>query len=87
MPNPFPSPITLSEERSRLRRVVKIARGFGFVGKVDYQHVRTLSGGAQFGLGTKIEDDMLVVSARAFERDADLAEFSLEAIIAHECGH
>jgi len=31
--------------------------------------------------------DQLTVSAEAFERDADPSEYSLEAIIAHECGH
>ena len=87
MARQVPSSIALSDDRSRLRRVVRIARGFGFVGHVEYQHVWSHSGGAQFGLGSKISDDILVVSARAFERDANPAEFSLEAILAHECGH
>ena len=30
---------------------------------------------------------MLTVYAEAFERDADPEDFSLEAMIAHECGH
>ncbi len=32
-------------------------------------------------------DDLLVVYADAFERDADPDDFSLEAIVAHERGH
>ena len=59
----------------------------GFVGRVEYQHIRTHSGGAYFGLGTTIESDVLMVSDRAFERDADHNDSSLKAIIAHECGH
>jgi hypothetical protein len=31
--------------------------------------------------------DVLTVYAEAFERDADPEDFSLEAMIAHECGH
>ena len=81
------TPISVAESNRRRKRVETIARRMGFVGTVEYQHVRTLSGGAQFGLGATITADILTVSARAFERDADPLEFSLEAIIAHECGH
>lgn len=80
-------PISAAEEKSRQKRVEQIARRMGFVGMVEYQHVRTLSGGAQYGIGVSIEADLLTVSARAFERDANPQEFSLEAIIAHERGH
>jgi hypothetical protein len=33
------------------------------------------------------EDDLLIVYAEAFDRDADPDDFSLEAILAHERGH
>lgn len=87
MKSRIPTSISESKERDRHRQIEKIARCMGFVGRVEYQHIRTHSGGAHYGLGTTIESDLLVVSDRAFERDADPNEFSLEAIIAHECGH
>ncbi len=59
----------------------------GFVGRVEYQHAYSRSGGAQYGLAVTPERDLLTVYAEAFERDADPEEFSLEAIIAHERGH
>jgi hypothetical protein len=45
------------------------------------------AGGAQFGLGSSPARDLLVVYAEAFLRDADPEDFSLEALLAHECGH
>ena len=44
-------------------------------------------GGAQYGVGPTPDDDLLTVDARAFERDANPEDYSLEAIIAHERGH
>lgn len=38
-------------------------------------------------MSTNVEQDLLVVDAQAFQRDADPSDFSLEAIIAHERGH
>jgi hypothetical protein len=38
-------------------------------------------------LAAVAEEDLLIVSAEAFERDADPDDFSLEAIVAHERGH
>jgi hypothetical protein len=43
-------------------------------------------GGAQYGRGRSREEDLLTVYAEAFERDADPDDFSLEGMIAHECG-
>jgi hypothetical protein len=80
-------PITQTERRRRLRRVTHAARRFGFVGRVEYRHVLSNAGGAQFGLGSSPARDLLVVYAEAFLRDADPEDFSLEAVIAHECGH
>jgi len=87
MPIPEPRPLTPGEQRARRRRVARIARNLGFVGRVEYRHVYSQTGGAQFGRGSSQEADLLTVYAEAFERDADPEDFSLEAIIAHECGH
>jgi hypothetical protein len=54
---------------------------------VEYRHVFSSAGGAQYGLAPLPEHDLLIVYAEAFERDAAPDDFSLEAIIAHECGH
>jgi len=70
-----------------MRRVQGIARSLGFVGRVEYRHVISGSGGAQFGLAAKPENDILVVDAQAFRRDVDPDDVSLTAIIAHERGH
>jgi len=59
----------------------------GFTGRVEYRHVYSRSGGAQFGLGSRAGEDLLTVYAEAFERDADPEDFSLHAILAHERGH
>ena len=54
---------------------------------MEYRHVYSQTGGAQYGRGSIPEDDLLTVYAEAFERDADASDFSLEAILAHERGH
>lgn len=87
MPSREPRPLTPNEEGVRLRRVAHIAAQFGFVGRVEYRHVYSQTGGAQFGLGSSQEADLLTVYAEAFERDADPEDFSLEVMIAHERGH
>lgn len=87
MVTPGPKPISDAQKAARRRRVTRIARRLGFVGRVEYRHVFSSSGGAQFGLGSTPERDLLVVYAEAFVRDANPDDFSLEAIIAHERGH
>ncbi|MCY2994627.1 MAG: hypothetical protein NTY19_43215, partial [Planctomycetota bacterium] len=82
-----PEPITATEHHHRLHRITQIARRYGFVGRIDYRHVLSNAGGAQFGLGSSPARDLLIVYAEAFLRDADLEDFSLEALLAHECGH
>ena len=84
---PKPKSIWLAEYRARVRRITQIVRRFGFVGAVEYHHVYSNSGGAQYGIGPTASQDLLVVYAEAFERDADPEDFSLEAILAHERGH
>jgi hypothetical protein len=82
-----PPPITAAEHAARIRRIERIARTFGFVGRIEYHHLFSQSGGAQYGLARQPDDDRLIVFAEAFQRDADPTDFSLEAILAHECGH
>ena len=77
-----PRPITLAESLARRKRVAQLARDFGFVGLVEYRHVYGRTGGAQYGQGETVAQDVLTVFAEAFERDADPEKFSLEAIIA-----
>jgi Zn-dependent protease with chaperone function len=57
------------------------------VGRVEYRHVYSQSGGAQYGRGAEAGADLLTVYAEAFDRDADPDDSSLAAIIAHERGH
>ncbi len=80
-------PISAADQQARVARVDAIARGMGFVGTVAYRHVATSSGGAQYGMGPTVDQDVLIVYAEAFRRDAVRDDFSLEAIIAHERGH
>jgi hypothetical protein len=72
---------------ARQHRAAVIAEMFGFIGIVEYRHVYSQSGGAQYTRGVGETNDLLTVYAEAFDRDADPEDFSLEAIIAHERGH
>jgi hypothetical protein len=83
----WPRPLTPAELRGRRLLVTRLAREFEFVGRVEYQHVYSQTGGAQYGRGSTIDQDLLTVYAEAFERDADPEDFSLNAILAHERGH
>src|SRR6266849_6799461 len=87
MPQAGPRPISASERKARQRRASEIARRLGFTGRVEYRHVYSQAGGAQYGRAVAAKQDLLIVYAEAFERDADPEDFSLEAIVAHECGH
>jgi hypothetical protein len=82
-----PAPIPPAESRRRRARVLRLARSVGFVGRVEYRHVYSQTGGAQYGRGAGEGGDLLTVYAEAFERDADPDDFSLRAIVAHERGH
>lgn len=82
-----PQPIGPREIRRRQSVALRIARELGFVGRVEYRHVHSQSGGAQYGRGAAAGSDLLTVYAEAFARDADPSDFSLSAIIAHERGH
>lgn len=87
MASPSPSFLTATERRARRNRAARIARRLGFVGRVEYRHVSSQTGGAQYGRGNTAQEDLLTLYAEAFERDADPEDFSLEAMIAHERGH
>ena len=87
MPSRPPPPLSAEERRTRRSRVGRVARQLGFVGRIEYRHVYSQTGGAQYGLASTPEEDLLTVYAEAFDRDADPADFSLEAILAHERGH
>jgi hypothetical protein len=87
MPTSEPRPLTPGEQAARRRRAARIANQLGFVGRVEYRHVYSQTGGAQYGRGSSQEADLLTVYAEAFERDADPEDFSLAGMIAHECGH
>jgi len=87
MATPQPRLLTAAERRARRRRVARLARDLGFIGRIEYRHVYSQTGGAQYGRGSATEEDLLTVYAEAFERDADPEDFSLEAMIAHEYGH
>ena len=82
-----PNPIPPDELHRRRARALEAARSVGFVGRVEYRHVYSQSGGAQYGHGAGAGGDLLTVYAQAFERDANPDDFSLRAIIAHERGH
>ncbi len=82
-----PEPIDAAELRRRRARARRLALDVGFIGHVEYRHVATQSGGAQYGRGVGDRGDVLMVYAEAFDRDADPEDFSLRAIIAHERGH
>jgi hypothetical protein len=87
MAQPRPRPISATEQLARAKRVSDIARLLGFVGRVEYRHVYSRAGGAQYGLAGTPGQDLLIVYAEAFDRDANPDDFSLSGIIAHECGH
>lgn len=87
MATPSPQPIGPAEFRRRRSAALRTARALGFVGRVEYRHVYSQSGGAQYGRGAEVGTDLLTVYAEAFDRDADPEDFSLSAIIAHERGH
>lgn len=71
-----PRRISASQLLARRDRIVRIARAVGFVGDVEYRHVYSQTGGAQYGRGSTEEVDLLTVYAEAFERDTDPEEFS-----------
>jgi hypothetical protein len=84
---PQPAPLTADQRRARLERITRIAELLGFVGVVEYRHVYSKSGGAQYGRARVADEDLLTVYAEGFDKDADPEDFSLTAILAHERGH
>jgi hypothetical protein len=82
-----PRPISAAQSRLREERIAHLAASVGFVGKTEYRHLYSQTGGAQYSRGSTPPEDVLTVYAEAFERDENPEDFSLEAIIAHERGH
>lgn len=82
-----PRPLSDGERVRRLERIVDLSAQLGFVGSVEYRHVYSQSGGAQYCIGPTANDDIMIIYAEAFERDADPEDFPLESVVAHECGH
>src|SRR5438094_121152 len=82
-----PPALTARQQRARFNRIMGIANRLGFVGIVEYRHVYSHAGGAQYGQARRAEEDLLIVYAEAFEKDGDPNDFSLTAILAHERGH
>ncbi len=82
-----PGPISKADEAARRRRALRIARELGFIGRVEYRHVHGHTGGGQYCHAPISGQDVLLVFAEAFERDADPDDYSLESILAHERGH
>src|SRR5688500_19956713 len=82
-----PAAIPAAARAARLRRATRMARGLGFVGRVEYRHVYSGAGGAQYGVGPAASHDLPTVYAEAVDRVADPDDFSLAAILAHERGH
>ena len=87
MPSRSPRPLSPTALRVRRSFVTQLARDLGFVGRVEYRHVYSRSGGAQYGQAALPQGDLLIVYAEAFERDADPEDYSIAAILAHEVGH
>ena len=86
MPTPRPAPLSSAQRRARHDHAARLAREFGFVGRVEYRHVYSQTGGAQYCRGSADGEDLLTIYAEAFERDVDPEDFSLAAIVAHERG-
>jgi len=61
MAAPSPGPLTAAERCVRRSRAARIARRMGFVGNVEYRHVYSQTGGAQYGRGNTPEEDLLTV--------------------------
>ena len=55
MPERSVQAISEVQLNARKNRVVEIARAFRFVGKVEYRHVYSQTGGAQYGRGAVIK--------------------------------
>ena len=83
----IPAPISSVERQERRDRILFLAGAVGFVGRVEYKHAYSNSGGAQYGHGITEGEDTLTVFAEAFDRDATREDFSLMAFVAHERGH
>ncbi len=68
-----PRPISKSACLARQRRTERIARQLGFVGHVEYLHVYSQAGGAQYGRATSPDQDLLLVSGALVKLPGQMA--------------
>lgn len=61
MPTAAPGPLTPAQRRARRQRAARVARRLGFVGTIEYRHVYSQTGGAQYGRGNTAQEDLLTV--------------------------
>ena len=77
----------MTERARRIDLIRQTASKLGFSGRVEYWHTIDPAGPAQLRLGVNIRSDVMRVFAPAFQWESNPDDFSLTAIIAHECGH
>jgi len=53
-----PFPISAEEHIARHQRASEVARHLGFVGIVEYRHVHSQAGDAQYGLAAALEKQL-----------------------------
>ena len=82
-----PTPLTATQLRTRRNRIARLTERLGFIGRIEYRHEYSKTGGANYRQDVTTDQDLLTVYVEAFEWDANPDEFSLNAILAHECGH
>ena len=67
MANHSPRAVSAAQLLERQNRARLIAEMLGFAGDVEYRHVSSQTGGAQYSRGRREEEDLLTVYAEAFD--------------------
>src|SRR4051794_14914430 len=75
-----PDSLSAAELRRRRARARRLARDVGFVGSVEYRHVASQSGGAQYGRGVGDRGDVLMAAGAGPDRDALIAKATAEVL-------
>ena len=86
MASASPQPIGPAEARRRRSVALGLARAVGFVGRVEYRHVYSQSGGAQYGRGAEAGSDLLTVYAASASAVAEEVVASLLGAMVLEPG-
>lgn len=60
-----PNPISAKEMEARLKRITELCVELGFIGSVEYPHVYSRSGGAQYWIGSSADHDIMVLYRRS----------------------